>query len=89
VSKNTGTLPAFQKRRIAPEVAECAEWLESMGIDAFERDGLELSVSLNWFATNCTVAGIPEKHTPELRAMFIRYAAPLMAKAKTTAKTTA
>lgn len=89
MNKNTGALPAFQKRRIASEVAECAEWLESMGLDAFDRDGFELSVSLNWFTTNCTVVGIPEKHTPELRAMFIRYAAPLMAKGKTTHETTA
>lgn len=89
MEKNTGTLSEFQKRHIAPEVAECAGWLESMGIDSSGRDGLELSVRLKWFATNCTAVGIPEKHTPELRAMFIRYAAPLMAKAKTTAKTTA
>lgn len=89
MNKNTDTLPAFQKRHIAPEVTECAEWLESMGLDAFDRDGLELSVSLKWFAINCTVVGIPEKHAPELRAMFIRYAAPLMARAKNTNETTA
>lgn len=89
MSKQNITLPAFQKRRIAPEVAECAEWLESMGLDAFYRDGLELSVSLKWFTTNCAVVGIPEKHAPELRAMFIRYAAPLMARAKNTNETTA
>lgn len=89
MSKQNITLPAFQKRRIAAEVIECAEWMKSMGLDAFDRDGLELSVSLNWFTTNCAVAGIPEKHAPELRAMFIRYAAPLMAKGKTTNETTA
>ena len=89
MSKQNVTLPAFQKRRIAPEVTECAEWLESMGLDAFDRDGLELSVSLKWFTTNCAAVGIPKKHTPELRALFVRYAAPLMAKAKTTNETTA
>lgn len=77
-------LQTHMKQRIAPEVIERATWLESMGIDSFGRDGLELSVSLNWFTNNCTVVGIPEKHTPELRAMFIRYAAPLMAKDKIT-----
>lgn len=89
MSTKQKALQTHMKQRIAPEVIERATWLESMGLDAFDRDGLELSVSLNWFETNCTVVGIPEKHAPELRAMFIRYAAPLMAKAKTTNETTA
>lgn len=89
MSTKQKALQTHMKQRIAPEVIERATWLESMGLNALDRDGLELSTSLNWFTTNCAVVGIPEKHTPELRAMFIRYAAPLMANSKTTNETTA
>ena len=89
MSKQNITLPAFQKRRIAAEVTECAEWLESMGLDPSGRDGFELSTRLDWFSGDCGVAGVPRQHIPALRGLFVRWAAPLMAKGKTTNETTA
>lgn len=73
------TLPAHMSERIAPEVIECAEWLESMGLDPFGRDGFELSTRLDWFSGDCEVAGVTKQHIKALRGLFIRWAAPLMA----------
>lgn len=75
-----------ENMKIAPEVAEVAEWLEEHGLDPYGEDGRELTVELRWFTGSIGAVGICEPLAGEVRKMFIRHVVPLMGKAKQGAK---
>lgn len=75
-----------ENMKIAPEVAEVAEWLEEHSLDPYGEDGRELTVELRWFTGSIGAVGICEPLAGEVRKMFIRHVVPLMGKAKQGAK---